>query len=266
MPKVWPRIWVAMTMLDRPKTRKDPAEDTVRLARKDFARRRLLQRVRRGRPLFLTLFGAVALAVGIWLLYFSSVVTVEEVEVTGLTNARASTVQDLGQVPLGTPLARVDLDAIRTRVETLPLVEAAEVSRAWPHGVHIAITERTPVAVINRGEGLQALDATGTLFRNFPRRPANLPLVRTNPGTKAEALAEAASVVTSLPADIALLVDFIEVTSVDRIKLQLKNGRTINWGSADDSAQKAEVLGVLLKQDAKKIDVSVPGRPTTTKG
>jgi cell division protein FtsQ len=35
------------------------------------------------------------------------------------------------------------------------------------------------------------------------------------------------------------------------------------WGSAEDSAQKAEVLAVLLDRDAKQIDVSVPGRPTT---
>jgi cell division protein FtsQ len=33
------------------------------------------------------------------------------------------------------------------------------------------------------------------------------------------------------------------------------------WGSADDSANKAEVLAVLLKQKASFYDVSVPGQP-----
>jgi cell division protein FtsQ len=35
------------------------------------------------------------------------------------------------------------------------------------------------------------------------------------------------------------------------------------WGSAEDSADKAAVLAVLLEQRADEIDVSVPGRPTT---
>jgi len=37
----------------------------------------------------------------------------------------------------------------------------------------------------------------------------------------------------------------------------------VSWGSAEHSAQKAEVLAVLLQQKAREIDVSVPGRPTT---
>ena len=49
----------------------------------------------------------------------------------------------------------------------------------------------------------------------------------------------------------------------DRIRLELAGGRTVMWGSAEDSAEKAEVLAVLLGRDARQIDVSVPGRPTT---
>ncbi len=54
-----------------------------------------------------------------------------------------------------------------------------------------------------------------------------------------------------------------EVETIDRIRLSCAGGRTVMWGSAEDSAQKAEVLAVLLGQDAREIDVSVPGRPTT---
>jgi cell division protein FtsQ len=85
----------------------------------------------------------------------------------------------------------------------------------------------------------------------------------TAPDVKSEPLAEAARVVTSLRSDIEALVERVEVESVDRIRLRLTGGRTVMWGSAEDSAQKAEVLAVLLKRDAREIDVSVPGRPTT---
>ena len=53
----------------------------------------------------------------------------------------------------------VDLDAIRRRVEAIPAVKSADVSRAWPHRVHVAVTARVPIAVVNRGDGLRALDA-----------------------------------------------------------------------------------------------------------
>ena len=44
----------------------------------------------------------------------------------------------------------------------------------------------------------------------------------------------------------------------------LRDGRQVVWGSAEDSAAKAEVLVALLKEPAKRYDVSVPGQPTTS--
>ena len=44
----------------------------------------------------------------------------------------------------------------------------------------------------------------------------------------------------------------------------LRDGRQVEWGSAEQSKQKAEVLAELLTAvDAKHYDVSVPGQPTT---
>ncbi len=53
----------------------------------------------------------------------------------------------------------------------------------------------------------------------------------------------------------------VRVRTVDTIALQLRNGRTVRWGSADGSADKARVLAVLLGQTASFYDVSVPGQP-----
>ncbi|MCW2711607.1 MAG: FtsQ-type protein, partial [Marmoricola sp.] len=133
----------------------------------------------------------------------------------------------------------------------------------WPHTVHIAVTERTPIAVIDRGDGLQALDSEGVLFGSYETRPRGLPLVRTEPDTAAEALVESARVVGALPQRIAARVATLEVASVDKIQLVLTNGRRVVWGSAEDSTHKAEVLAVLLKRPGQQLDVSVPGRPTT---
>ena len=248
---------------DAPPPSAGPDEETVRIARKDFRRRRYAGRWRRVRTIVIALLLAGVLAGSVWLVFFSSVVTAREVDVTGTRSLGESRIERAAEVPTGTPLARVDLDAIRARVESIAAVRRVEVSRAWPHTVHIEVTERTPIAVIDRGNGLQALDSEGVLFGSYGSRPKNLPLVRTEPSTRGEALVEGARVIEALPQGIARRVDTIEVTSVDEIQLVLGNGRRVLWGSAEDSDQKAEVLGVLLERPGNQIDVSVPGRPTT---
>ena len=110
---------------------------------------------------------------------------------------------------------------------------------------------------------MQAVDEDGVLFGSYARKPDHLPLVQTAPDVKADALAEAARVVASLRPDIAARVERVEVKTIDQIRLQLTDGRTVMWGSAENSEEKAEVLAVLLKQKVQEIDVSVPGRPTT---
>jgi cell division protein FtsQ len=266
-----------MSMLDR-RSRNDssqgtvptsagPDEETVRLATKDFRRRRRSM-VRRGRRNKILAVLAVLLVVGllagsVWLVFFSSYVAVEGAQVTGNSSIATSRIERTADVPTGTPLARVDLDAIRKRVESIPAVRRAEISRSWPHRVHVAVTERTPIAVVDRGSGLQSLDEDGVTFGRYAKRPRDLPLVRTQPDTPAEAMAEGGKVIASLPSTIAVRVDTIEVDSVDQISLVLRNGRRVVWGSAEDSAQKAEVLAVLLRRPGQVIDVTVPGRPTT---
>lgn len=238
-------------------------EETVTVAGRDFVRRRWAQRLRRLRPFLYAALALVLLATGVWLVLFSSVLTVRDVSVTGTRTISSVRVESVARAPIGDQLARADLDAIRARVETIPAVKSASISRSWPHTIAIQVTERTPVAVVDRGAGLQAVDDAGVLFGSYARKPADLPLMETAPDVKSEPLAEAARVVTSLRPDIGALVERIEVESVDRIRLRLTGGRTVMWGSAEDSAQKAEVLAVLLERDAKEIDVSVPGRPTT---
>jgi cell division protein FtsQ len=248
---------------DAPPPSAGPDEETVRIARKDFRKRRYAGRWRRVRRIVLALLLVAALSGAVWVVFFSSYVTARTVDITGTQTGGESRVKRAADVPTGTPLARVDLDAIRARVESIASVRKVEVSRSWPHTVHIAVTERTPIAVIDRGNGLQAIDSEGVLFGSYDTRPHKMPLVRTQQDTPSEALVEAARVVAALPPRVARRVDVVEVGSVDEIELVLVNGRRVVWGSAEDSEHKAEVLAVLLKRPGHQIDVSVPGRPTT---
>jgi len=70
-------------------------------------------------------------------------------------------------------------------------------------------------------------------------------------------------VVEALPDLLDGRVDHVVVATVDDITLRLRDGRSVVWGSAEESASKGEVLAVLLRREAAVYDVSVPGQPTT---
>ena len=233
----------------------------LRRARRRFARRAWTRRWVAWRRVLCLLLLVGGVGAAVWLLFFSSVLAVAGVRVAGTGVLAPGEVRRVAAVPTGVPLVRVDLDAISHRVENLAAVESVDVTRSWPDRIRIAVTERTAVAVVDRQGVLLGMDAGGVLFRRYPSRPRSLPLVRTGPDTSATALAEGARVVASLPARVERRVDHVEVRTVDTISLRLRDGRTVLWGSADDSADKARVVAVLLDQQAAYYDVSVPGQP-----
>lgn len=234
----------------------------MRLARRRFARRQWARRWLAWRGLF-ALLGVLAVVGGaVWLVFYSSALVVKGVEIEGLDVLEPAQVRRVAAVPVGEPLAGVPLEAIEARVQSLAAVESVDVARSWPDLVVISVVEREAVAVVERDDRIRGVDADGVLFRSYASRPAGLPVLRISAGTRAEALAEAARVIDALPGDLAAEVDHLSVQTVDSISLQLRNGKTVFWGSAEDSANKADVLQVLLRQKASVYDVSVPGQPT----
>lgn len=241
-----------------------PDEATVALGQKDFRKRRFQERWRRVRPWLIGLLALALVAGSIWLVWFSQVMVVTGAKVSGQERVSEERIVKVAQVPQGVQLARVDLGAIEGRVEAIPAIKDADVSRSWPDKVGIEVIERVPLAVVERpASGLQAVDDEGVLFLEYDKRPEGLPLIRTAPDIETEALREAASVIASLRDDVAGRVESLDVESVDRIVLELKDGRKVLWGSAEHSTEKAEVVAVLLARKVDFIDVSVPGRPVT---
>ena len=175
--------------------RPDPAtRSRRRFARRQWLRRWLVWRYVIGSVLL------VALAAGaIWLVFLSSVLTVKHVDVQGESLLSREQILTAAKVPDGAHLADLDLSAIQSRVGALAPVRRVDVSRSWPDGVLIKVTERTAVAAVEVGGTYHAMDADGVLFRDYPRVPAGMPLVVPTIGTGSAALAEAAQVIASLP-------------------------------------------------------------------
>jgi cell division protein FtsQ len=253
-------------LMSRGRTSSDqagPDEETVQLERRLFERRRRSRRLGRMRPWLAVLLAVLLVVAGVYVVWFSSLLSADKVEVTGTVIVPPVLVRETAQVPTGRPLARVDLDAIRARVSTLPAVKSVRVSRAWPDGIDIDITERVAVAVVPRGNGFRGLAADGVLFRTYDAGPPGLPEIKDEKNADKDALQEAARVVGSMPPQVLRRVDHVSVATVDEIKLVMRSGRLVIWGNSSQSAQKGEVLAVLMKRPSSVIDVSVPGRPTT---
>jgi cell division protein FtsQ len=248
-------------LLGRPRS----SADVVEATRRRFARRQWARRWGTWRIAVVLLMLVGLLVALIWMVFGSSVLAVRGVEVQGTSLLSKQQVTRAAGVVDGVPLARADLDGIRARVENLAAVKSVEVSRAWPHHVRIEVTERQAVAVIDEGDRLRGMDADGVVFRTYATRPKDLPLIRTAPDTRADAMSEAAEVIGVLPEKVSRRVAYVDVKTRDEITLTLRDGKHVLWGSADQAFDKARVLDALLaaRKDATSYDVSVPGQPTT---
>ena len=119
------------------------------------------------------------------------------------------------------------------------------------------------MAVVPRAGGYRGLADDGVLFRGYATRPGGLPEIVDEQDADKGALEEAARVVGALPPWLLARVDHVSVATIDQIELVMRSGRKVVWGTSAQSAEKAEVLAVLVRRPSSVIDVSVPGRPTT---
>jgi cell division protein FtsQ len=242
----------------------ETVDRATRRSRRRFARRQWRRRWLAWRYLLVLVLVLGIVGGGIYAVWFSQWLAVQEIQVSGAQTVDASDIRARSGIDEGEPLARVDLGTAERRIGALAVVRSVSVTRQWPHGVLISIEERVPIAVVEIGGRLRGMDADGVVFRYYKKAPPGLPRVTTSIGTTSAALKEAAKVVSALPQALSLLVDHVQVTTVDQISLVLKDGRTVVWGSADESGAKADVLTILLGTvQASVYDVSVPSKPTT---
>lgn len=255
---------MSLITLPRNPLKGSEGRDPETRSRRKFARRQWLRRWLVWRYVIASVLLVVLTVSGIWLVFFSSVLTVKQVDVEGEDQLTREQVLAAADVPTGAHLAQLDLGAIRTRVAGLAAVKHVDVSRDWPDGLLIRITERREVAVVEIGGAYHAMDSDGVLFKSYARPPAALPRVVADAAIGSDALAEAARVIASLPRGLAARVEHVGVRGVDHVTLAMRGGATVIWGSDAQSAVKAEVLEQLLNHPASTYDVSVPGQPVTT--
>ncbi len=231
--------------------------------RKRTERRRAFARFGRWAAIGAVVIGAL------WAFFMSPLFALDpsKVELSGLSQEiDATAVTAVLDSHDGASLALLNVPHVADQLRGITGVLDAKVERVWPAGLRVTLVARHPVAAIASGTGFALLDADAIQVGIADQAPADLPLVSVPVGDD-RVLAAVLEVIRNLPADLLGRVSGIGAQTEDTVSFVLKDGPRVEWGSANDSALKAQVLVVMLAApsaaSAGVIDVSAPTLPIT---
>jgi cell division protein FtsQ len=207
-------------------------------------------------------------------IYNSSLFKIANIEVVGAVHVTAEKVRSLAAVPADATLIRFPADEVVARVKADPWVDSVTVSRVFPAGMRIRVTERVPVAVVNAGVAKWLIDGTGAIIATASvSASGSLPVIRDVPGldlkpgrrTVSEPLLNAVAVLAGISRSLAAIVTAVSAPSIDGATLVTTGKVEIVIGQAADLAKKSELASIILREQKGKvvsIDVRVIDRPT----
>jgi cell division protein FtsQ len=226
--------------------------------------------VRRG--LAVALAAATVLALGYFFWFRdSTLVAVEDVEVTGLTTKDARRIRAaLTAAAHDMTTLHVREDRLRLAVSGYPVVASVRATPDFPHGLRIRVIEDRPVAkLVIRGGASLAVSADGTVLRGL-RVDRSLPALRAGSPPRGERVSEvrAARAVRAVAAAPGPLRRRIERLGEERgrgLVAKLRRGPEVVLGGGARLEAKwaaaARVLADPAARGASYVDVRLPGRP-----
>jgi cell division protein FtsQ len=225
---------------------------------------RLRARSRRRRlSVTLTVAAALLALIGYLLLWHTSLVAVRGIRVVGAKNVPVSTVLSAAKIRTGSPMAALDPAAVAARIEAVPQIASAAVSRDWPGTVIVTVTERVPAALVPDATGYGVVDAGGVVFGQLSAPRAGLPVITVSaPADADQVVPGALAALRALPSSVDTRITAITASDPYAITLRFSDGSTVNWGGGDDPAGKAADLLALLRIGGHRhYDVSAPDAP-----
>ena len=190
---------------------------------------------------------------------------IEEVRVSGHRHASDSDILDALDLPNVRSMARFDSEEARRRIERLPWIASAEITRVFPDRLDIRVRERRPFAIWQRGNAEILIDETGReLQRVAPGTIEHLPRV-----IGEGAVSETGQLLATIARHDALVARFIAAERVGerRWTLHLRDGLTMHLppdGQAlalEQLAQSGRLAWLHAQRDSI-LDLRAPGRVT----
>jgi cell division protein FtsQ len=221
------------------------------------------------------LVAAVVATVALGLLYQlwlrdSSLVAVDDVEVTGLTTKDGPRIRSmLASVAGDMTTLHIRVDELEDAARQFPVIGAIEVERDFPHGLRIAVTERRPAGLVSIDGIPLPVASDGTVLRGLSPE-AGLPLLHmekpTTDGRVTDPRTLRALVVAgAAPGPLPQRIERVSEGPARGIVVQLEDGPEVIFGDAHQAAAKwaaaARVLADPEAEGAAYVDVRLPERP-----
>lgn len=232
------------------------------------------QRLRRRRMgLVIGIVSAVLLAALVAVLYFSPLLAVRSIQVTGNDLLPTERAQQLLEPLQERPLPQVGTSQVEDLLAGEPTVQDVNVHAEPPHRITVEVIEHAPVAVVTHGDQATLYSATGAELARLSAEDAEargLPTIAAGTDVNDPEVFEVVTgVLGSLPEEILTQMTSASAETVDSVTLTLADGRTVLWGNAENGESKAVVLQALLTAEedaeipAQEFDVSIPDQPVT---
>jgi cell division protein FtsQ len=259
-----------------------PVDPRIRQRRAAVTRREGRRRLR----IVLVLLLVVLALVGVWFLLHSRLFVARVVTVVGSVHTPTAEIVSVAGLSHDPPMIDVNPGATAARLERLPWVSVATVSRRWPDGVRITVVERTPVATVSTsapptsptttpagtsptttpaGTSPTTTPATtttaplpwalvarsGRVLADTTSPPAGLvhlvgPSAPGPPGSDVAGAGPGLTVVATLPRAFSAQVTEVDVSAGGQVTLKLTTPVTIFLGTTAQLAQKYEDAASVL--------------------
>ena len=198
-----------------------------------------------------------------YLLGWSNVLTIKAISYAGApTKSSEALVKNLTDLEVGQRLARIETRKIAGRLQTLPWIKSADLSRNWISGkIKIEVTQRLPIATFNG----QLMDASGKRFELPGGFKSKLPSVFARDAKSGLA---AINLFTKLPTEFSTRTSAFTAISPENINFKISEGKRslmVIWGSDTEIDLKLKVYKALValpeNSKIKKIDLTEPRSP-----
>ncbi len=166
---------------------------------------------------------------------------INNIEIEGAKRLSPSVLLQQARLEPGLNLLAVRPGQVERALMAHPWIAKAEVSRKWPHSLHLKIQERDPVALAQIGEELLYLDRQGMIFKPLsPGDPHNFPVIT---GLTPEQFRHAAG---DLPEVVAQAFNLMEVLKKTPPPLNLENISEIHADLEQGFTLYANGVGIAL--------------------
>lgn len=254
-----------------PKRAKDADIDPRIAARREAV---TADRRRRTGRRILVVVCILAVVVVAWFVTRTPLLDVDRIEVRGVVQTHVEDVIAASGIRTGEPLLEVDTGDSAKRVEALPWVDTANVTRQWDGLITITIVERDFVAVVMDENGVgQLVDRRGRVlaadgvFDGIDTVISGA--IAGEPGSTIDGYEDALAVAALLTPGMRTRITTITTAPDGTIQLGLRPQGTVQFGPPTDLAAKVASLRTVMAQvdqrELSSVNVVNPSTPVVVR-